>query len=250
MRRSRVVSLAEGQPAFVQGSTPAAVYLVKEGKVQVEYRDAHGDMAVVAELGAGDHFGEGAILDGREQRTSTVRCITPSCKVGVIGKGAFEAFLRASPELATTFEAVAARRNAIRLRSVIRLAAERSECTTRSLAQGEVVFKQGEPAADFFLVGSGAVQISYRTADGRMLPARTHREGDVFGASGLLLAGDGTRRDTAVAIEPTTLKAIPHARFKALMGHDSLLAEGLRRATGTAHGAERRGEGARAGANR
>ena len=111
---------------------------------------------------------------------------------------------------------------------VIQLAAERSDCETRLLAAGETLFRQGEPAEAFFLVDTGAVQMSYRTADGRQLPSRTHRAGDVFGASGLL-AGASTRRDTAVALEPTTVKLFPHARFRGLIRQDSLIAEGLRR---------------------
>ena len=119
---------------------------------------------------------------------------------------------------------------------MIQLAAERSDCETRLLAAGETLFRQGEPAEAFFLVDTGAVQMSYRTADGRQLPSRTHRAGDIFGASGLL-SGAGaasTKRDTATAIEPTTLKAIPHARVSSLMRQDSRIADGVRRASSVA----------------
>ena len=130
---------------------------------------------------------------------------------------------------------------------MIQLAAERSDCETRLLAAGETLFRQGEPAEAFFLVDTGAVQMSYRTADGRQLPSRTHRAGDVFGASGLL-AGASTRRDTAVALEPTTVKLFPHARFHSLIRQDSLIAEGLRRvATGQPDDARAAGAAAAAG---
>ena len=135
-----------------------------------------------------------------------------------------------SPTLPTAFESITASRNRKRLRSIIALAVERSECETRSLKTGQVLFSQGETATDFFMVESGAVQMAYRTSDGRQLPSRTHRAGDIFGASGLV-AGDRKRRDIAIAIEPTVVKAIPHSRFNALMRQDSLLAEGLRRST-------------------
>ena len=78
------------------------------------------------------------------------------------------------------------------------------------------------------MVDSGAVQMSYRTADGRSLPVKVHKAGDIFGASGLL-AGAARRRDTAVAVEPTVVKLVPHARFHSLMRQDSLIAEGMRR---------------------
>ncbi len=89
-----------------------------------------------------------------------------------------------------------------------------------------------EPAEAFFLVTDGAVQMSYTASDGRQLPSKTHRAGDVFGASGLL-AGASTRRDTAIALAPTTVKLFPHARFHALVRQDSMIAEGIRRVAST-----------------
>ena len=232
LRRARPCRLVQGEVVFEQGSVPSAVYLLREGECQVETTTGAGNYTtVVGKLTAGDHFGEGALLEGRDRRNSAVRCIDPNgCQLGVLSKGAFSAILRAQPELATAFESITASRNRKRLRSIIALAVERSECETRSLKTGQVLFSQGETATDFFMVESGAVQMAYRTSDGRQLPSRTHRAGDIFGASGLV-AGDRKRRDIAIAIEPTVVKAIPHSRFNALMRQDSLLAEGLRRST-------------------
>lgn len=64
------------------------------------------------------------------------------------------------------------------------------------LAAGEVLYTQGEAADAAFLVDSGSVQMSYRTADGRQLPSKRHRAGDIFGASGMV-GGDSMRRDSA-----------------------------------------------------
>jgi len=232
LHRARMCKLAPGEVAFEQGSLPNAVYLLAEGECQVECTNRAAQVThVVGKLSAGDHFGEGALLEGRERRNSTVRCVHPSgCQVGVLGKGAFEAMLRAQPELLDVFEETMRRRNRKRLRSMIELAVERSQCETRTLRAGEVLFAQGEAAEAFFVVDSGCVQMAFTTSDGRQLPSRTHHMGDIFGASGLL-AGDGTRRDTATALEHTVLKAIPHARVTTLMRQDSQLAEGLRRAT-------------------
>ena len=72
------------------------------------------------------------------------------------------------------------------------------------------------------------MQMSYTSAEGKQLPTRQHGEGDVFGASGLLDAGSGTRRDTATALTPVTLKVIPHEdvkRSQGIMRHNSILAE-------------------------
>ena len=231
LRRARLCSLKEGEAAFEQGSAPTGVYLVRDGVCQVEHTSKTNGTTVVGQLRSGDHFGEGALLEGRDRRNCTVRCVSDGgCGIGVLSKGAFEAMLHAQPSLQVAFEDALARRNRQRLRSMIQLAGERSECTTRTLRPGEVLFRQGDAAEAFFVVDRGAVQMSYRTTDGRQLPAKTHTTGDIFGASGLI-AGASTRRDTAIATKETTLKVIPHARFISLMRHDSLLAEGVRRVT-------------------
>jgi len=230
LRRSRVCELKPSQAAFEQGSLPAAVYLLKEGKCTVEVTSKSGETRVLGELTAGDHFGEAALLEGRTRRNSTVRCSDPSgCKVGVLGKHAFEAYLDVEPEVAQVFLAVAAQRQRGRLRTVITMAAERQECSTRRLAKGEVLYRQGDSADAFYLIESGSVQMSYVTEDGRMLPSKVHRKADVFGASGVY--GSGTRRDTATALEDCTLKMIPHAHFQAMLRADSWIAEGIRRAS-------------------
>ena len=212
------------------------MYLLREGECVVEHTGKTTGTAVIGRLSSGDHFGEGAVMEGRDRRNCSVRCVSAAgCALGVLGKGAFEAILRAEPSLQSTFEQALERRNRQRLRSMVTLAAEQSDCTTREVKKGEVVFSQGEPAESFFLVDRGAVQMSYRTADGRQLPSKTHRAGDAFGASGLLVGmSSATRRDTAIALVDTTLKVIPHARFGTLMRQDSMLAEGLRRACSTA----------------
>ena len=236
LRRARAIHLSSGELAFEQGSQPAAVYLLREGECVVEHTGKTTGTAVIGRLSSGDHFGEGAVMEGRDRRNCSVRCVSAAgCALGVLGKGAFEAILRAEPSLQSTFEQALERRNRQRLRSMVTLAAEQSDCTTREVKKGEVVFSQGEPAESFFLVDRGAVQMSYRTADGRQLPSKTHRAGDAFGASGLLVGmSSATRRDTAIALVDTTLKVIPHARFGTLMRQDSMLAEGLRRACSTA----------------
>ena len=132
----------------------------------------------------------------------------------------------ASAPLRRTESKASARRTDARLRGVISMAAERSDCVERRLLPGEVVFRAGETPHDFFLVESGSVQLAYPTQDGRLLPSRTVERGDIFGAS--LLGGDGARRETATATEPTVLKAIPYHRFESIMRRDSYVATAVK----------------------
>jgi len=231
LRRSRLCSLEEGEAAYEQGSAPTAVYLLAKGHCRVE-RTTKGNEGptVVRELRPGEHFGDGALLEGRSRRSVSVRCADPAgCSVGVLSKGAFEATLSAEPALHDTFEVLLARRGRAQLRRRIREVAEREDCQRRTLAAGEILYQQGDPADAYYLVDSGSIETSFRASDGRKLPAHSLRMGEVFGGSGPLSAGSGARRNTATALEPTVLRVIPHARFDSLVRHDSLMAAALRR---------------------
>ena len=114
------------------------------------------------------------------------------------------------------------------------MAAERSsDVVERKLQPGDVVFRQGEEGKHFFLVMRARCRCRTRRrtagccrrACTRAAPSR---------ASGLLDGAEGAdgapRRNTAVALEETTLKVVPHASFK-LMVANPLIQEGLRRAS-------------------
>jgi CRP-like cAMP-binding protein len=239
LRRSRPARLAPQQPAFEQGDVPSAVFLLREGRCQVEVKSKDGEARVVAERRPGDHFGEAAVLDRRPVRNSGVRCVDEAgCSVGILPRAVFEDLLRAHPYVAPNLQHIAERRTRSRVRTVIQMAAERSDATTISLEPNQVLFNAGDKADHFFLIDSGSVQISYLDpTTGRLLPARRLHTGDVFGASGLLghapdvehPDGSATRHNTAMALEPTVLRAVPHGRFGAVMRHDSQVAAAFRR---------------------
>ena len=108
-------------PAFEQGSVPSAFYLLREGRCEVECAapaadpsanssaNSSGGRHVVAELRAGDHFGETALLEARTARNSGVRCTDPTgCALAVVGAAAFESRMREHPKLEESLRAVAA----------------------------------------------------------------------------------------------------------------------------------------------
>ena len=235
--RGGELRLRRGQLAFEQGSLPAAVYLLREGACQVEYTppavggDATPATRVVAQLRSGDHFGESAVLEGRQVRNSAVRCVDDAgCHLGVLDKVAFLATLRLRPELGELIRGGSAQRQRARLLTVIQGAAERSEAATLRMGAGEPLYRRGDAAEQLFLVDSGCIETSYQADDGRLLPVRRYARGEIFGASGLL-SGDDSRRDTAIAVEPSVVRAVPHSRMRQLMRQDHLLLEGLKRAS-------------------
>jgi CRP-like cAMP-binding protein len=101
------VTLPEGKVIARQGSTGDAFYVVIEGTVRVE-RDGHH----LSDLGAGDFFGELALL-GKVPRTATVTCATP-CRLLVLGHREFHALVDDHPSIqGAILQAVAQRLAAV-----------------------------------------------------------------------------------------------------------------------------------------
>lgn len=96
---------------------------------------------VVATLRPGDHFGETAMLEGRDRRNLTVRCVAAACELRAMSFPRFSAFLRESSQLQQTVERAAEMRTNQRIRKVIEAAAQ-ADLTLRECARGEIIFRQ------------------------------------------------------------------------------------------------------------
>ncbi|MCB9539617.1 MAG: cyclic nucleotide-binding domain-containing protein [Myxococcales bacterium] len=84
----------------------------------------------------------------------------------------------------------------------------RADAIRQTLAPGEILFAQGDPADAFYLVEAGALRV---IADGAELA--TLGPGAGFGERGLDPAGDGRRTAGIVAAAPTTLLRVDAAAF-------------------------------------
>lgn len=96
---------------------------------------------VVATLRPGDHFGETAMLEGRDRRNLTVRCVAAACELRAMSFPRFSAFLRDSTQLQQTVERAAEMRTNQRIRKVVEAAAQ-ADLTLRECKPGEVLFRQ------------------------------------------------------------------------------------------------------------
>jgi len=104
---------ARGERLISKGETGDAMYFIVSGEVEVDTGDADktGQRAVHMprrKLRAGDFFGEVALLADRP-RTATVTALTP-CRLLVLHRDDFEAFMNAHPELKAAVREAAARR--------------------------------------------------------------------------------------------------------------------------------------------
>lgn len=81
-----------------RGDSADHVYLILEGSVAVESMSSHGKSLSISSLGAGEVFGEMAVLDGRD-RSANIRTLEPTSLL-LISKMRFRALLKEDSEFA------------------------------------------------------------------------------------------------------------------------------------------------------
>lgn len=85
----------------------------------------------------------------------------------------------------------------------------------RSLAAGEDLFRQGDPAESMYLIKMGSVKLWKITEDGRVLTLDIRKAGDLLGESVLL--EEGAYPVGATCLEPTLTCGINKKTFEALV---------------------------------
>ena len=105
----RVATYPKGKVVFSQGQPSNAVMCIQKGGVKISVLSRTGKEAVVAMLGPGDFFGEGA-LTGQPIRIGTATTTTPTT-VLVIEKGVMLQLLRDEPTFSERFISYMLERN-------------------------------------------------------------------------------------------------------------------------------------------
>jgi len=105
----RVASFPKGKVVFSQGQSSDTVLFIQKGSIKISVLSRTGKEAVVAMLGPGDFFGEGA-LTGQTIRIGTATATTPTT-VLIIEKTAMFQLLRDEPAFSAGFIAYMLARN-------------------------------------------------------------------------------------------------------------------------------------------
>jgi CRP-like cAMP-binding protein len=105
----RVSTYSKGKVIFSQGQPSDAVMYIQKGGIKISVLSRTGKEAVVAMLGAGDFFGEGA-LTGQPIRIGTATATMPTT-VLIIEKRVMHDLLRDEPEFSEKFIAYMLARN-------------------------------------------------------------------------------------------------------------------------------------------
>jgi CRP/FNR family cyclic AMP-dependent transcriptional regulator len=83
------------------------------------------------------------------------------------------------------------------------------------LQRNDLVFMEGDEAAELYVVRSGRIAIAKRSIDGRESVVALMEEGDLFGEMSLF-DGEGRSAD-ARALEPSELVGVPFAPIRAIL---------------------------------
>jgi CRP/FNR family transcriptional regulator, cyclic AMP receptor protein len=102
------------------------------------------------------------------------------------------------------------------------LEALRQQATMRTVARNEVLFRQGEPAAEMYGIVSGRVAVLTRSPDGRESLVAVLDEGSLLGE--LPLFDDGARSADARALEESQLIVLGYEAVRAAIdAHPTML---------------------------
>lgn len=106
--QARIVNLARDQILFLAGDVADGCYLVEEGLLKVNIVAPTGGERILAILGPGALVGELSMIDGAP-RSASVAAIRES-KLAFVSRAAFDAFVRAQPEMYKHLASMLARR--------------------------------------------------------------------------------------------------------------------------------------------
>jgi CPA1 family monovalent cation:H+ antiporter len=217
--RTGIGSFLPGEEIVREGERGSAMFLIGRGAVQVSTKDAEGREIMLARLGAGDFFGEIALLHA-QPRTATVRAVSP-CTLLELRRDDLLPALEHSPRLAEALEQAYRDRvlatvlvHVPALSGLDEQARKRAAAVMESLRieQGTVLQQTGASVDALYVIRSGEAEAVTGAGVTRKLTAGDH-------------AGDGAFLEGATADE--TIRALSDLEVYVL--RSPALEEALRR---------------------
>jgi CRP-like cAMP-binding protein len=202
--------LPAGALVIREGEPGNAFFFVASGQLRVFATDGLGRQTELAQLGENAVFGEMALLSA-QPRSASVSCLT---EVDLLEVGR-QALAQLADELGPVAEAL---HGFTRERLLGNLMATSPlfrpfsrmqqrdllrRFTSHDVSPGTVVIHEGEQGRGLFVVLSGELDVSRKTADGHTVPLGGLRTGDVFGEMAVLRNAPTTA--TVVAQRPATV---------------------------------------------
>ena len=185
--------LPVGAHVIKEGEPGNSFFFVAGGELSVFATDGLGRQTQLAKLGENAVFGEMALLSA-QPRTATVGCTT-EVDLLEVGRQSLATLADELPLVAEALHGFTRERLLGNLMATAPLFKPFSRMQQRDLlrrftshdvAPGTVVINEGEEGRGLFVVLSGELDVSRRTADGATVPLGGLKTGDVFGEMSLV----------------------------------------------------------------
>ncbi|GMV40947.1 MAG: hypothetical protein AMXMBFR64_26630 [Myxococcales bacterium] len=173
--QAATLEVRDGELLVREGDPADAFYVLLSGSLQV-FTHAGGQGVVLSHLYPGQHFGEQALLDEGGRRSASVRGVAPVSTVARLGREHLAASLRSNPELEDGLRSLGERQREERLARRTSLVRELVAGTAvgmreRTWRNGQVLYREGDPAGPVYVVLSGHVEL-FVERDGPVRVAR------------------------------------------------------------------------------
>jgi CRP-like cAMP-binding protein/thioredoxin reductase/Fe-S-cluster-containing hydrogenase component 2 len=205
-----------GERIIEQNDYTNGFLVISGGRVEVRVRSEDGQERSVAELTAGNFFGEMSLISGR-RRSATVIAREPTRIIEVPRKAMLK-LIRIAPKVQELVD------QAFLIRAIqgylfpgvstARLGELVGRAELLSLPKDHVVFREGEPGDAFYFIRNGMVKITRSSGD-RELVLSYLVAGNFFGETALL--SDIPRTATVSTIFPSDLIRLSKNDFEAFM---------------------------------
>lgn len=204
LERATRQTFGPGEVILREGDPAEALYVVMRGEARVSReREKAEDSQFLARLGEGQFFGEIGLLQNAP-RNATVRSGPQGAEVLRLDRPVVDALLATNDFVLEEIVRMVRKRVAAdhllsALPSIPAGGAARwlPEFQERTLKAGEAFVRQGDPAAEFFVLTSGEVVVEQAGADGKVHELARLSAGRYFGEMGLLR---GTARSATVRV--------------------------------------------------
>lgn len=220
-----IIELVAGAYLFRQGDPGDSMAIVERGVLEIRTRDTSGVVKVLDRLDAGAAVGEMALLTG-QPRTADVIALVDSRLVR-LSKTGFDRLTARHPAIASGFAvAIAPRIQRLKLSEILNrlfgeidpvtLHAVQEKISWRRLADGQLLFRQGDLGTSMFIVVNGRLQMVLETAqDGAATVLGDIVAGETVGEFALLT--DEVRSASIYASRDTDIVEITRPIFEDLI---------------------------------
>lgn len=223
-RELETIQLREGETLFNQGDPGDSMYVVASGLLEARVHDANGRATAVDRIDAGRSVGEMALLTGQPRSADIVALV--DSELIRLPKAGYERLAAAHPDVVARFaRSMTPRLRRVQLVGILTQLFGEMDATTlhefqeqltwRHLANGEVLFEQGESGHTMYIVVNGRLQITFRERDGRERSLGEVGPGETVGEFALLT--DEPRSAQVRAIRESNVVELTRPMFERLM---------------------------------